>query len=224
MLKYSVPLEKNQRWVDYLNYLNEGNLEEAIDKLNYYKFGACIEVTNGISRAGINRIKKKIKQVKEGKECLLSLARGSKIKSGVAFVKSSFAIEQPFHEIDFLININYKKNSLKTAVNNALNYKKGNGNFFLSKRTLEKLNYISEKNAISLEKLISPGSANSNPSNYLEKLPKELRSESVGLISTTKGLVVELYVAELFRSTLEKYLLQAYLPYCKQRTQEKRRD
>ena len=180
------------------------NLEDALDAIKQYKFAACIEVTNGISKGSI---KSKIGQARKCKDGLDKIVKRAKIRAGLAFVKSNFAISQPFESLDFLFNIkSYNENALKLAVERALGYKRGNGNPLLSKNSFALLQGIldsAENNKLPIEDLLSISSR--NWISFAPYFPGMSFGDYIKKISAAKGLVVEMYVAEIFRSSLGDY-------------------
>jgi hypothetical protein len=186
-------------------------LEQAVDLMKHYQFAACVEVTNG--SFGNNRRKNKQAQVLRCKRGLKSIAKGTKIKAGLAYVKSNFAITNPLQEIDFLINLKgYEQDRLVTAINEAIEYRKVNGKPLLSEREiflLETALETYEHHKIPLENLISPSAKSWELTTKC--LPKQKFRSYIIDTRNARGLVIEMYVGELFRKYLGNYEIYSRL-------------
>lgn len=186
--------------------------EHIINSLNYFKFGFFIEVTNGIHP---NSIKDKAAQAKGAQKFFSSLC-GDNVttKTGVIYIKNYENIKNNMLDLDLKIN-NYENVRLKKVIEETLDCKELH---YKDKTLLERILQISEKEKCPIENLINP----TQEAYYIVKkylwMEKGIYDRT---ISDLKGIVLENYVADIFRDKkVDRVFTRVEYPFKKNKSKD----
>ncbi|MBN1544141.1 hypothetical protein JW898_01615 [Candidatus Woesearchaeota archaeon] len=175
--------------------MTNGNVDISnpfiLQAIRYLKFGALIEVTNGMLH--MDKRQEKKRQVKRGKALLQKSVGGSaEIAGGLALIKN----EVPeIRELDFSVQIaGYNPQMLYEVTERLL------ATDFIDdrdKETVRKIMDLAEnRRYLTLQALLNP------TAETYRRLPRSMRAGYNDDVARVKGAVLEVYVARLMKQAL----------------------
>jgi hypothetical protein len=169
--------------------MSNGNVEITnpyiLDAIRYYKFGALIEVTNGLH--DMSKRQEKKRQVKRGKEFLMkAVGDSAQIQGGLALIKTNVP---EIKELDFYLQMeDYDPRLLDTVVSNLLETGQIEGS---DRKVLEDLIERSRRTGMPFHHLLNP------TRQVYRSMPAPLRRTYNDNLCAIKGTVLERYVAQM---------------------------
>ncbi|MBU2560748.1 MAG: hypothetical protein KKD17_00470 [Nanoarchaeota archaeon] len=175
--------------------MTNGNIDISnpfiLQAIRYHKFGALIEVTNGV--LNLDKRQEKKRQVKRGTELLKkAVGDSAEIAGGLALIKTDVP---QIKELDFFIQIaGYNSQILDEVADRLL------ATDFLNdkdKETVQRLIQLAEnRRHLTLRALLNP------TAETYRRLPVSMRATYNDDVCRVKGAVLEVYVARLMRQVM----------------------